>query len=76
MSTKRSFHAKIAKRIIRRIERHGYFVTLFHVNEAVEMHAVSIDRSALHIARCNDGVVPNQECRLALVMAEALGINL
>ena len=75
MATKHSSEASIAKQIIRRIERHGYFVKVFHVNEAVELNVVSLDRSAMHIARCNDGAGPNQECRAALVMAEALGID-
>jgi len=75
MATKHSSHTKIAKKIIQQIERHGHFVKVYRVNRAVELHVVSLDDGALHIARCNDGVGPSQECRAALVMAEALGID-
>lgn len=63
--------------IIKRIESLGYIVKLFHVNGAVEMHAVSLRGDVMpQIARCNDGDGPEEEDRAARLLTEAVGIDL
>ena len=64
-ATKHTSDAKIAKRIIWKIEHHGFFVKVFHANDAIEMLVVSLNHNGLYIARFNDGVGTNQDCRAA-----------
>lgn len=63
--------------IIKQIERLGYIVKVFRVNDTVEIHAVSLRGEAMpHIARCNDGDGPDEEYRATCLLATAVGIDL
>jgi len=63
--------------ILQRIRELGYKVSVFKINDTVEMHAVKLDcTEPPQIARCNDGDGPDEEYRCACLLAQAVGIDL
>ena len=66
-----------AAAILKQIESLNYVVKVFHVNDTVEMHAVALQGDAEpQVARCNDGIGPEEEYRAACLLAEAVAIEL
>ena len=63
--------------VLAQVQRLGYVVKVFKVNDTVEMHAVPLRGDALpQVARCNDGDGPDEEYRAACLLAQAVGIDL
>jgi hypothetical protein len=63
--------------VLAQVQRLGYVVKVFKVNDTVEMHAMQLCGDALpQVARCNDGIGPDDEYRAACLLAQAVGIDL
>jgi len=63
--------------VLAQVQRLGYVVKVFKVNDTVELHAVPLRGDALaQVARCNDGIGPDDEYRAACLLAQAIGIDL
>lgn len=61
--------------ILAELERLGYIVKSFRINQTIELHAVAKD-GTFQIARCNDGDGPDEEYRAACLLAKACGVDL
>lgn len=63
--------------LLRRVESLGYAVSVFRINDTVEMHATPLSGEGdPQVARCNDGDGDGEAYRAACLLATAVGIEL
>jgi hypothetical protein len=62
--------------ILQQVGSLGYIVKTFRINGTVEIHAVPRDGGDPQVARCNDGEGDDEEYQAAVLIADAVGIDL
>jgi hypothetical protein len=62
--------------ILKQIELLGWRVREHRINGIIEFHAIEMEKELSHVARCNDGDGEEETYRAAVMLAQAVGMEL